>query len=157
MNRFWKAVLVTTLVAGTLDIAAVHVNQLIRTGVFPVGIFNFIAGGAISLEKALSGGAAVVLLGVLIHYFISFSFTLLFFVMYPVIVRVSRNKYVNGLLYGAFVWVVMNLVVLPFSALPAKPFVFNNQAVTGLLILMVVFGPPISLLADRYYKHLTSR
>lgn len=153
MNRFWKAVLATTLVAGTLDIAAAHVNQLIRTGVFPARIFNFIAGGAIGLEKGLSGGAAVVALGVLIHYFISFSFTLFFFVMYPVIVL--RNKYVNGLLYGAFVWVVMNLIVLPFSALPAKPFVFNGQALIGLLILMVVFGPPISLLADRYYTHLT--
>ena len=157
MNRFWKAVWIATLVAGTLDIAAAHVNQLIRTGAFPARIFNFIAGGATGLEKALSGGVAVVVLGVLIHYFISFSFTLLFFVMYPVIVRISRNKYVNGILYGAIVWAVMNLIVLPYSALPAKPFVFNSQAVIGLLILMVVFGPPVSLLAGRYYKHLTSK
>lgn len=152
MNRFWKAVFITTLVAGTLDITASHVNQLIRTGEFPERIFNFIAGGAIGLEKALSGRAGVIVLGVLIHYFISFSFTLIFFMVYPAIVSISRNKYVNGLLYGAFVWVVMNVIVLPLTALPAKPFVFNSQALVGLLILMVVFGPPISLLADKYYR-----
>jgi hypothetical protein len=79
MNRFGKAVFITTLVAGTLDIAAAHINQAIRTGAFPTKIFYFIAAGAIGLKTALSGGAAIVALGVAIHYFISFAFTLLFF------------------------------------------------------------------------------
>ncbi len=35
MNRFWQAVVLTTLVAGTLDIISAHVDQTIRTGTFP--------------------------------------------------------------------------------------------------------------------------
>lgn len=152
MNRFWKAVLVTTLVAGTLDIIAAHVNQAIRTGEFPARIFYGIAAGAIGLKKAFSSGPAVIALGAIIHYFISFLFTLFFFGVYPVIYRISPNKYVNGLLFGAFVWVIMNGIVLPLTALPGKPFVADRQALIGFLILMVVFGTPISILADRYYR-----
>ena len=78
MNRFWKAVLLTTLVAGTLDIIAAHVDQTIRTGAFPVKMFYFIAAGAIGVKTALSSGPGIIVLGVFIHYFISFLFTLFF-------------------------------------------------------------------------------
>lgn len=152
MTRFWKAVLLTTLVAGTMDIIAAHVDQTIRTGAFPVRMFYIIAAGAIGLKSALSGGPGIILLGVFIHYFISFSFTLLFFLLYPAITRVSSNKYLNGVLYGLVVWGTMNFIVLPLTALPSKPFVFNVHAVTGFLVLMVVFGIPISMMVHKYYK-----
>ncbi|MCF6404867.1 hypothetical protein L3C95_18350 [Chitinophaga filiformis] len=151
MNRFWKAVLLTTLIAGTLDIIAAHVDQTIRTGAFPHRMFYVIAGGAIGLKTALNGGPLIIALGVFIHYFISFSFTLFFFLLYPAISKVSSNKYLNGLLYTIFVWVMMNFIVLPLTALPSRPFVFNIHQVTGFLVLAVVFGTPISLLAAKYY------
>lgn len=152
MNRFWKAVLLTTLVAGTLDIIAAHVDQTIRTGKFPEKMFYVIAGGAIGLKNAFSGGRAVILLGIFIHYFISFSFTLFYFIIYPVLRKVSPNKYLNALLYAIFVWATMTFIVLPDTALPSKPFVFNIDTVVGILILTVVFGLPISLMTDKYYK-----
>ena len=152
MNRFWKAVLLTTLVAGTLDIIAAHIHLTIIRGEFPAKMFYGIAGGAIGLEKALNGGPAVFVLGVLIHYFISFSFTLFFFLLYPAVSKVSSNKYLNGLLYTLFVWLTMNFIVLPLSALPSKPFVFNIHQVIGFLILIIVFGMPISIMIDKYYK-----
>jgi hypothetical protein len=60
MNRFWKAVLLTTLVAGTLDIIAAHVDQTIRTGVFPAKMFYAIAGGAIGMENAFKSGRGII-------------------------------------------------------------------------------------------------
>ena len=152
MNRFWKAVLLTTLVAGTLDIIAAHVDQTIRTGVFPTKMFYGIAAGAIGLKNAFTGGPAVIVLGVLIHYFISFSFTLFFFLVYPGVQRVSPNKYLNGLLYALFVWLTMTFVVLPLTALPQRPFVFTIDTVVGFLVLTAVFGIPISIMAAKYYK-----
>jgi len=152
MNRFWKAVLLTTLVAGTLDIIAAHVDQTIRTGAFPVRMFYVIAGGAIGLKTALSGGPLIILLGVFIHYFISFSFALFFFLLHPGVSKVSSNKYLNGLLYAIFVWLTMNFIVLPLTALPSRPFVLNIPQIIGLLILAAVFGTPISIMADKYYK-----
>lgn len=152
MSRFWKAVLLTTLVAGTLDIMAAHIDQIIRTGAFPHRMFYVIAAGAIGLKAAFSNGPAVIALGVFIHYFISFSFTLVFFLLYPAVTRVSKNKYVNILWYTLIVWLIMNFIVMPLTALPQKPFVFNMQQVTGFLILLVVFGLPIVLMTEKYYK-----
>ena len=152
MNRFWKAVLTTTLVAGTLDIIAAHIHQTIIRGEFPVKLFNAISGGAIGLERALSGGAAAFILGILIHYFISFSFTLFFFLLLPRVGSVLKNRYVNGVLYTVFVWITMNFIVMPLTALPSRPFVLNMHQVIGFFVLAVVFGLPISLMADKYYR-----
>ena len=152
MNRFWKAVLLTTLVAGTLDIIAAHVHQAIIQGQFPSKIFYAIAGGAIGLERSLNGGPPAFILGVLIHYFISFSFTLFFFMIFPIITKVSRNKYVNGAVYALFVWITMTFIVMPLTALPDRPFSWNIHQVAGIFILTGVFGIPISVMASNYYR-----
>jgi hypothetical protein len=152
MNRFWKALLLTTLVAGTLDIIAAHVHTIIVTGNFPSKMFYYIAAGAIGIKNSLDKGPAFIALGVFIHYLISFLFTLFFFLVYPVIVKASPNKYINGILYAILVWLTMNFIVLPLTLLPSAPFVFTLNKAIGLLVLMVVFGLPISLMADKYYK-----
>jgi uncharacterized membrane protein YagU involved in acid resistance len=152
MNRFWKAVLLTTLVAGTLDIIAAHIHVTIVTGTFPTKMFYGIAAHAIGLERALQDGPTIFAFGVFIHYFISFSFTLFFFLVYPVVSKVLSNKYLKGLLYTVFVWLTMGFIVLPLTVLPPKPFVLNINQVIGFFILMVVFGMPISLMIDKYYK-----
>lgn len=152
MNRFWKAVLLTTLVAGTLDIIAAHVHQAIIQGQFPTKIFYAIAGGALGLERSLNGGAPAFILGVLIHYFISFSFTLLFFMIFPIITKVSGNRFVNGAVYALFVWITMTFIVLPLTALPDRPFSWNIHQVAGVFVLMGVFGIPISVMANNHYR-----
>jgi uncharacterized membrane protein YagU involved in acid resistance len=152
MNRFWKAVLLTTLVAGTLDIIAAHIHVTITSGQFPTKMFYAIAGGAIGQKTAFSGGPLVFVLGVFIHYFISLCFTLFFFLVYPAVYKVLPNKYVNGLLFTLFAWLTMNFIVLPLTALPQKPFILNINKVIGFLIFIVVFGMPISIMTDKYYK-----
>lgn len=152
MNRFWKAVLLTTLLAGTLDIIAAHIHFTIITGKFPARMFYGIAAHAIGLKSVQNGGPAIFALGVFIHYFISFSFTLFFFLLYPAIRKLSSNKYLNGLWYTIFVWLTMNFIVLPLAALPRKPYVLNIHQVIGFFILIIVFGMPISIMIDKYYK-----
>ena len=152
MNRFWKAVLLTTLVAATLDIIAAYIHVTLASGQFPAKMFYVIAGHAIGLKTALAGGPPVFVLGIFIHYFISSSFTLFFFFVYPAVYKVLSNKYLIGLLYTLFAWFTMKFIVLPLTALPPKPFVLNINEVIGFLIFIVVFGMPISIMADRYYK-----
>jgi len=152
MKRFWKAVLLTTLVAGTLDIIAAHVDQIIRTGAFPANMFYAIAGGAVGFQHALAAGPVMIPVGIFIHYFISFAFTLFFFFMYPRVSSMLSNKYLNALLYALFVWLTMTFVVLPLSALPQRPFVFTLGTIVGIGVLTIVFGLPISVMADNYYK-----
>src|SRR6266487_644377 len=100
MKSFWKTVLLTGLFVGTTDITAAYVNHYIKTGKFAGKMLQYIAGGALGLERSMPGGFWVGLLGLFFHYFIAFSFTLLFFVAYPRLRFRLLNKYLLGVLYG---------------------------------------------------------
>jgi hypothetical protein len=142
----WRTIILTGLLAGTLDaIAAIVVSQA-----SPAAVFKFIASGAFGAGKAFSGGDIMIVWGILFHYFIALSWTALFFFMYPALPLIRKNKYITGLLYGIFVWIMMNRVVIPLSEIPQKPFNFKG-ALTGMSILMVAIGLPISILTHRYY------
>ena len=151
MNPFFRRVLLTALVAGTLDILTAYTKGFIQSGHISKRMFQFIAGGALGLKDSMAGGIGVILLGVFFHYFIAFSFTLFFFLIYPKVSILSVNKYVSGLVYGIFVWLVMNEIVWPLSRLPRYPFNLQN-AIIEALILMVMIGLPISLSAYSYYR-----
>ena len=142
----WRTIILTGLLAGTLDaIAAIVVSQA-----SPAAVFKFIASGAFGAGKAFSGGDIMIVWGVLFHYFIALSWTVLFFFMYPALPWMRKNKYITGLLYGIFVWIIMNRVVIPLSEIPQRPFNLKG-ALTGMSILMVAIGLPISILTHRYY------
>ncbi|HEY5823802.1 MAG TPA: hypothetical protein VIT44_05535 [Cyclobacteriaceae bacterium] len=142
----WRTIILTGLLAGTLDaFAAIVVSQA-----SPAAVFKFIASGAFGAGKAFSGGDIMIVWGVIFHYFIALSWTLLFFFMYPALPWMRKNKYIAGLLYGIFVWIIMNRVVIPLSEIPQRPFNLKG-ALTGMSILMVAIGLPISILTHRYY------
>jgi len=142
----WRTIMLTGFLAGTLDaIAAIVIYQA-----NPARLFQFIASGAFGAGNAFSGGAMMVFWGVLFHYIIAYSWTVLFFFTYPVFPWMRKNKYVTGLLYGIFVWVGMNQVVIPLSEIVQRPFDLR-AALIGASILMVAIGLPISILTHRYY------
>ena len=142
----WRTIILTGLLAGTLDaVAAIVVSQA-----SPAAVFKYIASGAFGAGKAFSGGDIMIAWGVIFHYFIALSWTLLFFLIYPTLPWLRKNKYIAGLLYGIFVWVMMNRVVIPLSEIPQRPFNLKG-ALTGMSILMVAIGLPISILTHRYY------
>ena len=142
----WRTIILTGLLAGTLDaIAAIVVSQA-----SPAAVFKFIASGAFGAGKVFSGGDVMIFWGVIFHYFIAFSWTALFFFMYPALPWMRKNKYITGFLYGIFVWIMMNRMVIPLSEIPQRPFNLKG-ALTGMSILMVAIGLPISILTQRYY------
>jgi hypothetical protein len=142
----WRTIILIGLLAGTLDaVAAIVISQA-----SPAAVFRYIASGAFGAGRAFSGGDIMIAWGVIFHYFIALSWTLFFFFMYPALPWLKKNKYVVGLLYGIFVWIIMNRVVVPLSEIPARPFNLKG-ALTGMSILMVAIGLPISILTHRYY------
>jgi hypothetical protein len=150
MSPFYKRLLLTALIAGTLDILSAYANIFIRTGKITRRMFQYIAGGALGLKNTLDGGAPVILLGIFFHYVIAFSFTLFFFFLYRKNRVFGLNKYLAALLYGIFIWAVMNLVVLPLSALPPGK-ITVGKALLDASILAVMIGLPVSLSAGAYY------
>ena len=100
MRPIFKRLLITGLIAGTLDILSAYVSIFIQSGRISRRMFQYIAGGALGLKNTLDGGAPIILLGVFFHYFIAFSFTLFFFFLYRKNRVFGLNKYLAALLYG---------------------------------------------------------
>jgi hypothetical protein len=151
MNRFFKAVLLTGLFVGTTDLVAALVSQWIKTGRYADKMLNYIAGGGLGLETSMAGGNGVQFLGLFFHYFIAFSFTLLFFLVFPRLKFLWFNKYMVGMLYGVFVSLVVNQLILRLTPLPVQPFSLSSSLVAW-LILGTVLGIPIAYNAYKYYR-----
>ena len=146
-----KAILLATLIAGTLDILAAIVSYTIKGGKEPVKIFYFIASGVFGKDMAYGSGSGMAVAGLLFHYMIALLFAIFLFFVYPSLKSFLKNKIVIGLLYGIFVWLVMNKIVLPLSNSPALPFNVKG-AVIGALILMFCIGLPLALIIDKFYS-----
>ncbi|HZZ75738.1 MAG TPA: hypothetical protein VFE04_07405 [Puia sp.] len=141
------------LIAGTLDILSAFIYYYIKTGKtnFLV-IFKFIASGIFG-KAAGEGGTVMILAGLILHYAIAFAFTIFFFWLYPKMNVMSKNRLVTAIVYGLFVWCVMNLVVVPLSNTVHRPFNLAN-AVINICILIVCIGLPLSFMANAFFgKH----
>lgn len=139
------------LVAGTLDITAAIIVALVK-GYSPILIFRYIASAIFG--KASSTGWGMVVAGLLFHYLIAFIWTAIFYAVYPSIRRTIKSPVVAGLLYGMFVWVAMNLVVVPLSRAKQSPFT-GPGVLREMVILMVCIGLPISIIISRYFHSRT--
>ena len=137
------------LLAGTLDITCALVQYYLQTGNNPEVVLKFIASGVFG-PAALKGDIPFALYGLLFHYLIAFTWTIFFFLIYPKIPVLSRNRILSGCGYGFFVWVVMTRIVVPLSNTPKIPFNLG-RAVIAVLILMFAIGMPISFLINKYY------
>jgi len=140
----------TALIAGTLDILAALVHAYLSSGTTPAIVFKYIASGLFG-PSAFAGGGGMIVAGLIIHYCIAFSWTLIFFLLYPKLSFLSGNIAVSAFIIGISIWLAMRFLVLPLTAVPKSP--FNPvQAVIGALILVVMIGLPVSYFAKRYYS-----
>ena len=142
-----KHILLTGLLAGTLDVA----TAMIVYNSNPNNMFRYIASGAFGSETAFTGGSEMVICGIILHYFIALWWTTLYFLVYPLIQRVASHKYIAGVLYGIFVWVMMNMVVIPFTEIAQGDF-YWDRAIVGATILVFMIGIPVSFFAHRFYS-----
>jgi hypothetical protein len=149
-----KVVIGTGAIAGTLDIVVAFINYFLSTGKSPVIVLNYIASGVFGRD-AYADGFTMPFIGLLFHYIIATSWTALFFFLYPKIKILSRNRFLSGIGYGAFVWLMMNQVVLPLSNVHQFPFDIV-RAIEGIGILMVCVGMPISLIVGKYLSEKQS-
>ncbi len=148
-----RFVLIITAIVGTLDIVAAHLHIWAASGKFPANVLKAIAGGALGRERAMQGGVEVMLLGLFFHFLISLWFTFLFFLAYSRVNALRRNIWVSGVVYALFVWLAMNFIVLPLSALQSPlPNFASKHTYIGICVLAVVFATPIALGAERFYK-----
>lgn len=129
------------LVAGTLD--------LIQASIFfGLKVPLVIAGGLLG-RAAFHGGGGTYILGVLLHFFIAFSVTAIYYAASRRLTLLTEHWLVCGLFYGMAVELVMNLVVLPLSALHARGPYQLHDLILGLVVHMIVIGLPIAFIVRR--------
>ena len=102
--------------------------------------------------QAVHGGTRTYVLGVLLHFSIAFSFAAFYYVASRQLAFMVDYPLVCGLVYGAAVEEVMNLIVLPLSALHARGPYELHDLIQGLLVHMVVIGLPISFSIRRFTR-----
>ena len=146
-----KTILLSGFVAGTLDmLGAILVYSVIMKKVTAVQVLHGIASGAFG-KTAVGGPAIMALIGLAFHFIIAYCFAIGYFIVYPHIPFLHKHKIIIGLLYGIFVWAVMNLIVVPMSNAYHGPFAWPS-AIRAASILMICIGLPISLITSRYYS-----
>lgn len=141
------AIVVAGFTAGTLDILAAI---FLLAGGNAAAVFRFIAKGALG-DAAFEGGPEITALGALFHYIIAFSFTAGYFIVFPFIPFLRNQKVISGLLYGIFVWLFMQYLVLPFTHNPPGAFSLEGNW-KNIVILMLAVGLPVSLFAHAHYE-----
>ena len=122
------AVLLGTLVAGTLDIGYAIVVSGLR-GVSALTVLQSVASGLLGKES-YDGGTTSALLGGVLHYAMMAAFVLAFFVLSRLWPALLRQPFGWGALYGVGVFCVMNFVVVPLSAIGH---VIHRAALSSLL------------------------
>ncbi len=111
---------------------------------------KYVASGIFGKE-AFSGSNMMIIAGLVLHYSIAFAFTIFFFLLFPKIKAFSKNWILTGILYGIFIWIVMNLIVVPLSNIGSRPFTLVN-ALINVIILIVCIGLPLSFMTNTFYK-----
>jgi hypothetical protein len=147
-----RAIIYLGLIVGTLDILSAIVDYYIASGNGPANIFKYIASGIMD-KAAFEGGTGVIVIvfGLLVHYIIAFSFTILFVILYKHVKFMSGNKILVGVLYAIFIGVIMNFIVVPLSYTPKGPFVWY-KCVKAFLILICMIGLPLAFLTPRFLR-----
>jgi len=153
-NSFFSKMIKAWLFVGTLDIMAATIQVFINRKNKDVDIVDIFRGICRYIASAVFGPAArtegneMVVAGLVFHYIIALLFTVFFFIIFSKLGLMIVNRLVTGILYGIFVWAVMNRIVVPLSAIGSQKFNLNS-ALLACGILVICIGIPLAMLAPK--------
>jgi hypothetical protein len=153
---FGRALLFGGLAVGILDGLDAIIFFGLRSGATPMRIFQGIASGLLG-RSALTGGWTTALLGVAVHFFIAFTIVLVFLLASRRVAALTRAPILWGLVYGVVVYLVMNRIVIPMSAIGSTAWPPVPVLLNGVLIHMFGVGLPASLAARAAAPNRESR
>jgi hypothetical protein len=134
------------LVAGTLD-AVDGVIAYGTQGLNPIQVLQYIASGALG-QSSFRGGLAAAALGAAFHFTIAWVAAGVFVLASRRLEILKTRAVPAGLLYGAAVYLFMNYLVLPLSAVAPSTF-HAGLFLNGVIGHALFVGLPISLFARR--------
>lgn len=139
MRSAASSILLGGLVAGTLDIGA----AALISHVSPVLIVHYIASGILG-KASFSAGAPAACLGLILQWAMSVLIAAIYWRATAGMPRLRERWWLGGLLAGLVIYLVMNFLVMPFSAAPVSLHDVIARFQTGKgaedLCAMFVFG-----------------
>jgi len=143
-TRPWLGFLVGGVIAGALDLTSAYIS-------FGPNVPRGIAAGLLG-PRAHQGGLGTYIVGIFLHFFIAMSAAFVFYLASRKLGFMVQNPVVCGLFFGIAVFLVMNLIVLPLSAIHFKGPYTLRGLIQGLLVHMICIGLPISFSVRQFSK-----
>lgn len=140
------------LTVAVLDAAwAMLLWSVVLRRITPGQVWQGVAGALLG-PAAREGGAATVALGLAMHVTVATTWTTVYYLAMrgSALLRgaTARAPLPIGMAYGALVWCMMDLVVIPFTHARVQP-PSSGLFWVNLVGHMIVVGPPIVLWLDR--------
>ena len=137
------------LACGILDISQACIASWAFRGTRPAVVFQSVASGLLG-RKSYQGGLSTVFLGAALHFFIAFVAAAVYYLASRKLTFLTKHFIISGLIYGEMVFVFMNFVVLPLSAIHRVPPFTPALIITGPIGHLFLVGLPIALAVRRY-------
>ncbi|HZD94949.1 MAG TPA: hypothetical protein VE133_11890 [Candidatus Sulfotelmatobacter sp.] len=147
-SNTFLAILWGGLACGIFDITQACIAWGIQNHLPPMRIFQSVAAGVLGRD-AFQGGAKTAALGLALHFFIAFCWAAGYYVASRQIGFLMDQPILAGMLYGEFVWLMMNFVVIPLSAIHRWPTWTKASIITGPIGHLFLVGLPIALAVKR--------
>jgi hypothetical protein len=146
MKTACRAILWSGAICAALDgLSAIARSALLGTP--PIRVFQGVASGFFG-SRAFSGGASMALAGLAVHVFVAFAAAAVYVAASRIAPALNDHPVLSGVAYGVGVHLFMTFIVIPASAIGARPIVWSNFA-AGLAIHTTVVGPSIAVTAAR--------
>ncbi|HEX5055102.1 MAG TPA: hypothetical protein VFX02_01250 [Gammaproteobacteria bacterium] len=143
-----QAILWGGFAAGFIELMAIFVIWQVFENVPPLVILQAVA-TAFMGNDAYQAGAQSALLGLVLHFFVSFCFAAAYVTVSGYVSPLRKYPFIFGPLYGIVAYLVMTYIVVPISlATFGRPDTLFSLA-RSVLMHMFIFAPPIALAASR--------
>ena len=129
-----RTIIIAGFTAGTIDIAAACLINMRSLMV----ILQAIASGLLG-RASFQGGAFAAVLGLILQWAMSCLIAAIYVLVVRRMALLRRNWIASGVAFGCIVFIVMNYVVVPLSAVGHAP-KFTAATFAENLLAMVLFG-----------------
>ncbi len=143
----FKTIMFGGLTVGVLDCLAANLRALVKGNSLLI-VWQYVASGLLGKGSYKYGWMSFVL-GLLIHFFIAFSVTTIYYLAHRRLLILVRQPIPFGVLYGITVYFVMGYIVSPLSAVAKLPFSLSSMLI-GIFIHIICVGLPIALLTRHF-------
>jgi hypothetical protein len=136
----WRQVVFGGLLLATLDGLFATTYWRLAAGVPWTRVFQSVAAGVLGSEASQAGGEPAAWLGLGLHYAIAMAFV----VVYTLVARgwpaLVRRPWSFGSAYGLWLYVAMNCIVIPLSAIGHLPSFADPAWVAASVAMHALFG-----------------